>query len=871
MTTFNPFQKSSRLAGRMAIYVVLASTFITMFTSGFQLYEEYRAEVSSIESRFSEIRDSNIDIIASRVWVANIGEIEKTLQGILRLPDIEHITVYEDNMIIAEVGQETTSDTLEKEFPLTYEFRGVPKQIGKVKITASLEDVYQHLIGQAFNIIISNAIKTFLISGFILFLFYSLIARHLQKVASYAEGMTIGTLNQRLTLDRNVNDANHQDEFDVLINALHAMQSNLVSSISDLSESEQNLSQTLNCIGDAVIATDIKGCITRMNPVAELLTGQTFDDAQGKSLTDAFPIYNATTGKAASNPVETVLETGKTVGLANHTVLISKDGTEYQIADSAAPIKDENNKISGVILVFRNVTEEYVLQEAIRENEERLQALLNNSSSIIYVKDLDGKFTLVNRKFEQVFNFENEDIIGKATHDLFPEDVADEMVANDHDVLGSQLALHSDEKVLQEDGIHTYSSDKFCLFNSEGTPYAVGGISTDITEKLKQNELLRRSQKMDALGKLTGGVAHDFNNMLNVIIGYAEILRRGLDEDSSNAHFASEIKLAGERGAALTRKLLSFSGQISNEQSLVNINSILEDDINMLSKTMTARIHISMKLDNELWLTMVDKGELEDVILNLSINAMHAMPHSGKMTYFTLNERLDAIAAEEIGLPEPGDYVRLSIIDTGTGMPKETINQIFDPFFTTKGDQGTGLGLSQVYGFMERCKGAITVDSVVGKGTEFSLYFPRKIENSTANGTSQDDSDDSSELQSQGTETVLLVDDEAALLSLAQNFLKQAGYKVYCAEGADSALWILSRNKVDIMVSDVIMPGMSGVELAKKVETLYPEIKIQLVSGYAGSHDDADKNTPNLRTLLNKPYSADALLRRVREVLDSPR
>lgn len=867
MTAFNPFQNSSRLAVRMVVYVVLASTFITIFTSGFQLYEEYRSEVSSIELRFSEIRDSNRDIIASRVWVANIDELEKTLQGILRLPDIEHITVYEDAVIIAEVGKEQKSKILEKTFPLLYEFHGVPRQIGRVEVTATLDNVYQHLIDRAFNIIISNAVKTFLISGFILFLFYNLVARHLQKVANYAEGMTINTLDKRLVLERDKSDSKHQDEFDVLIDALHAMQLNLANSISSLAESEQNLSQTLNCIGDAVIATDVKGCVTRMNPIAEVLTGLTFIEAQGRPLVDVFTIYNATTRQPANNPVERVLKTGKVVGLANHTILISKEGIEYQIADSAAPIKNEKDEITGVILVFRNVTEEYALHEVIRENEERLQAVMNNSSSVIYVKDLAGKFILVNRKFETVFNIKNEDIIGKTTHDIFPEEIADEMVANDHDVLGSQLALHSDETVLQEDGMHTYSSDKFCLFDTEGNPYAVGGISTDITEKIKQNELLRRSQKMDALGKLTGGVAHDFNNMLNVIIGYAEILRRSLEDDSSNAHFASEIKLAGERGAGLTRKLLSFSGQTASEASIVNINEVLEDDIHMFSKTMTARIHTSLKLDDELWLTMVDKGELEDVILNLSINAMHAVPHNGRVTYFTLNERLDAAAAEEIGLSEAGDYVRLSIADTGVGIPREIINQIFDPFFSTKGDQGTGLGLSQVYGFMERCKGAVTVDSVVGSGTEFSLYFPREIENVTSNKKQQNyGSDDRSRLH--GTETVLLVDDEVSLLELARNFLKQSGYKVYCAEGADSALWILSRNKVDIMVSDVIMPGMNGFELAKKVEILYPEIKIQLVSGYAGSHDEFTRNSVYFKTLLDKPYSEDVFLRRVRKLLD---
>jgi len=862
----NNFSRS-RLAAKLALYVVLASTFITIFTSAFQLYEEYTLGVSSIEMRLNEIRDSSLDTVSSRVWVADLAEINKTVSGIVSLPDIENVKVYEGEELVAEVGQFTKSDIIERSFPLTYTFQGERREIGHIYIAATLENVYQHLISQALTIIVSNGIKTFLVSGFILFIFYNLVARHLHKIAEYARNLDINNMEQRLVLNRDKKDSAHQDEFDVLTDALHYMQSNLAESVIKVSKSEQNLSQTLNSIGDAVIATDTNGIVMRMNPVAESLTGWTNDEAKGSSLNKIFPIINALTRKSIISPVEQVLKSGKIVGLANHTILLARDGREYQISDSAAPIKDENNEIRGVILVFRDVTKEYLLQESVKSNERRLQAIMNNSSSVIYVKDLVGKFTLVNRQFEKLVGLPNAEIIGKTTHDLFPEKIAKEMVANDKDVLNSRFPKHSEEKVLQDDGMHIYSSAKFCLQDENAIPYAIGGISTDITDSVKQNKLLRQSQKMDALGKLTGGVAHDFNNMLNVIIGYSEILIRNLEKESPNAHFAEEIKNAGQRGAVLTRKLLSFSGQGSHEKTTVNINTVLADDINMLSKTMTARIYASLKLDDELWATILDKGELEDVILNISINAMHAMPRGGKITYFTLNESLDALAADKIGLP-PGDYVRLSIVDTGFGISPETINQIFDPFFTTKGEHGTGLGLSQVYGFMERCNGTVTVDSAVGNGTEFSLYFPRALADETSNTKSKDHHSDKPVLS--GTEVILLVDDEKSLLELARNILTQQGYTVYCAENADAALWILSRNKVDMMLSDVIMPGTSGFELALQVEKLYPNIKIKLASGYAGEHIDMDKDSPYMKKLLDKPYTSTKLLQSVRELLEAP-
>ena len=862
------FNRSNRLAWQLVLYVVLASSFITVFTSSFQLYEIYSSDIDAIDARLNEIGDTYVETIASRVWVASKSELERDVQNLLRLPDIVHVQIHEDNEIISEAGTFSGKNVVHKEYPLNYIFKGKQQNIGIMNVTASLENAYQNVIDQALAIVSSNALKTFLISGFMLFLFYHLIAKHLKRIAEYAEGVSIENLENVLVLDRQENESDKQDELDVLVDSFHLMQRNITHSISLLSKSEQNLAQTLNSIGDAVITTDHKGRVTRMNPIAEKLTAWDIGEAQGKLLPEVFPIVNALTRKPVVSPVEQVLQSGKIVGLANHTLLLARNGEQYQIADSAAPITDENNNVTGVILVFRDVTEEYVLQESIKINEQRLSAIMDNSSAAIYVKDIEGRFTSINSAFVKITGLTEEQIIGKTTHDIFPEEIADDIVTNDKDVLGSQMALHSEEKFIQDDGIHIYSSDKFCLFGSDGVPYAVGGISTDVTEKIKQNKLLRQSQKMDALGKLTGGVAHDFNNILNVIIGYSEVLSRNLEADSSNQHFAKEIKDAGERGASLTRKLLGFSGQTNSTKSQVNINDVLREDIDMLKKTLTALIYIDMKLDEALWLTNIDKGEFEDAVLNLSINAMHAMPSGGKLTYLTLNESITSLEADKLGLPNAGDYVRLSLVDTGIGIDEQTASKIFDPFFTTKGKSGTGLGLSQVFGFMERCGGTIKVYSEIGVGTDFSMYFPRTVIEAEAEVEVEEVEKESGAKGLSGTETVLLVDDETALLALGRDIFREQGYKVFCAEGADSALWVLSRNKIDVMISDVIMPGIDGYELARKVEELYPQVKIQLVSGYSSERHGKEKNNPYTATIIDKPYSAKELIERVRSLLN---
>ncbi|MCK4743920.1 MAG: transporter substrate-binding domain-containing protein [Sulfuriflexus sp.] len=630
-----------------------------------------------------------------------------------------------------------------------------------------------------------------------------------------------------------------------------------------LHEEQALLRALIDSVPDLIFLKDENSVYLGCNKAFADYFGRAESEWLGKSDLDFFPKEEA---ELFQNNDRKMLTSGEQ--LQNKEWLPAADGRKLLFETLKTPFYGPNGNILGLIGISRDISVRSDAELALKKSEELYSQLVNNSPAGVWQLDENEIITFVNQSCANILELDNpEDAIGMSMADFLTE-WSQEKVTNDENKFTYNLSGQYELDIVgKKGGLKKVLLAGAPVMSADSKNRSWVSTIIDITGEVEQQKKLRRSQKMDALGKLTGGVAHDFNNMLNVIIGYAEILYRNLDDDSANAHFVKEIKNAGQRGAALTRKLLSFSGQASSGESLININSILEDDINMLSKTMTARIHVALKLDDELWLTRVDKGELEDVLLNLSINAMHAMSGSGRVTYATLNESLDAAAADNIGLSGAGDYVRLSVIDTGIGMPQEVVSKIFDPFFTTKGDQGTGLGLSQVYGFVERCNGAIIVDSTVGSGTEFSLYFPRSIEALEANEEEQAASDNDSMLS--GTETVLVVDDETALLGLAQNVLKNAGYKVYCAEGADSALWILSRNKVDIMVSDVIMPGTSGVELARQVEGLYPDMKIQLVSGYVGSYNDDTKNSSYMKTLLDKPYTADTLLTRVRELLDS--
>ena len=377
---------------------------------------------------------------------------------------------------------------------------------------------------------------------------------------------------------------------------------------------------------------------------------------------------------------------------------------------------------------------------------------------------------------------------------------------------------------------------------------------------------LHQSQKMDALGKLTGGIAHDFNNMLGVILGYTELLSAQIDGNTKQANYVSQIHNAGERGVKLTKSLLSFTQKNSIDATNINLNQLISEQQDMLQKTLTLRIQLVLELAENLWPVWLNKNEFVDAILNMSINAMHAMAstdNAKELNIKTTNKTISATTAAQLGVNE-GDYVLISITDSGCGMDEKTKTDIFDPFFTTKGELGTGLGLSQVFGFIQRSMGAISVDSELGKGSAFVLYFPRY----TGMELSETEPQAENSLF-KGSESILIVDDERALLNFANELLLSYGYKTYCADNAEDALEIIKTESIDLLLSDVIMPGMGGYELAKITSEKYPAIKIQLVSGFAANPDEDTSNSNLYKQIVQKPYSSYTLLKRVRNLLDS--
>lgn len=707
----------------------------------------------------------------------------------------------------------------------------------------------------------------------LIFGFYLLYLNMRTRIKAITDGisqLSDGNYSSRINLPGGDEFCKISSGFDSMAEKLQSQNINLTKMTDQLRqqhkeivEQERNLGITLNSIGDAVIATDPQGHITRMNPVAEKLTGWTLEDAAGISIKQVFDIIDASTRQAIENPIDKVMSTGQTIYLSNQTTLISKNGQQYHIADSASPIRGEDDIIQGMVLIFNDVSEQYRLKLAAENSKNLLISIMDNSPAVIYVKDLDGRFTFVNRQFETIFKLSRDDILGKSLFDLFPQHIAEVMYSNDVIVKEQLITLETEVDAPHDDGIHTYSSIKFPLFDEANNINAVCGISTDITERKQHEQQLLQNQKMDALGKLTGGIAHDYNNMLGVIMGYSQLLLSSLQDDPKLEKYTEEILHAGERGRKLTKKLLAFSRPQQNDHEAVNINKLIQDREDMLKTTLTARINLSFRPANHIWPVWINAGDLEDAILNICINAMQAMNQNGLLSITTSNIRLKEKDASKLEL-EAGEYVCLSFTDSGIGMDKQTMQKMFDPFFTSKQQHGTGLGLTQVYGLMKNTGGGIHVESAPDKGTCISLYFPRHLDNIEPNPDTPTDEPEPID----GTETILVVDDEPALRELTADILQLNGYRVMTADSAKQAIELLNNYPIDLILSDVIMPEIDGYQLADQARQINSSVKIQLVSGFTESSINPEiKNTLD-QDLLHKPVRNSDLLARVRELLD---
>ena len=466
----------TRIARKFIFYIILFSSAITLVTTAIQLYGEYRQDLGQIRQSLSLIETGYVNSLTQAVWLADRAQIQLILKGIIELPDIEYAFVRLDKEQIRQ-GLPSQDDAPQILVPLHYTYNDRTLEIGKFGVAATLDGVYDRLLSRLWIILLSNAVKTTFVAVFIYLLFARLVGRHLTHIAEFSRNDALNALTRPLKLDRR---GTQNDELNFVVHSINDLRSRLHDHVQALDRQARYLSQTLDSIGDAVIVTDAEGKVTRMNPIAEQLTGWCMEEAQGRVVKEILPIVDATTRMEIDNPVDKVLASGEVVHLSNHTTLIARDGTEYQISDSAAPIRD-GEKILGMVLVFNDVTDQYRLRMEVAKSRRDLQAIMDHSPALIWVKDLEGRYMFVNSQCEKVFRVSSDEVVGKKDDELFPKAIAMELRRSDEDMLGVGHALEADDIVPGEHRLHTYTTTRFPLRDENEEIYAICGISRDTT------------------------------------------------------------------------------------------------------------------------------------------------------------------------------------------------------------------------------------------------------------------------------------------------------------------------------------------------------------------------------------------------------
>jgi PAS domain S-box-containing protein len=495
------------------------------------------------------------------------------------------------------------------------------------------------------------------------------------------------------------------------------------------------------------------------------------------------------------------------------------------------------------------------------------QRVFETSIDLIFVVDGKGTFIRVSPSARQILGYEPEEMIGRSANSfLYCEDLE----ATRQEMRLARRGRETrnfDCRYVHKDGSVVPLAWTGVWSDSEQQHFFIG---RDMTERIKLEAQLRQSQKMEAIGQLTGGVAHDFNNILTVIAGSAEALVAALAHDQKLAGIAKAIDEAAERGAQLTQRMLAFARKQTLQTRTIDLNETVQRMGTILRRTLGEHIAVSISPTRGLWLAFADPSQLEDALLNLAVNARDAMPGGGRLVIETANVHLDEAYASENVEVTPGDYATVIVTDSGTGMPKEVMERAFDPFFTTKDvGRGTGLGLSMVYGFVKQSRGHVKIYSEIEHGTSIRLYLPRSME---ASAQPSDAQAQKAEQKSSGSETILVVEDDPAVLRVAVTILESLGYRVLQAGDGKTALEILGcSDGIDLLFSDLIMPnGMNGMELLENARALRPRLRALFTSGYSEQflkgRDGGDDGIP----LVGKPYRRQRLAEAVREALARP-
>jgi PAS domain S-box-containing protein len=622
------------------------------------------------------------------------------------------------------------------------------------------------------------------------------------------------------------------------------------------------LRMAVEASGEVIFMTDANGTITYINPEFVRLYGYRPSEVVGRATPRILK-----GGAATPDEYETFWKR-----LASNEVVRrefvnrTKSGALVHVESTANPIFTEAGRV-GFLAIQRDITARKTTEAALVESERRYRTLAEAAHDSIFIVGRDGRIEYANAVSTARFGVQSQDAIGRTLNEVFPSGTAEEMWREVSVVFTTGQRHSFEARFDTPDGELWLETSVVPMSGDAAEPDAVMGVARDVTDRKRLERQFLQAQKMEAVGQLAGGIAHDFNNVLTAILGYSELLLDRLRDDEELADDVEEIKKAGDRASRLTRQLLAFSRKQVWAPQVLDVNGVLADLHKMLGRIIGEDVRLEITGAPRLDPVKVDPSQIEQVVVNLAVNARDAMPKGGTLTITTRNVELDRAFVQRHAGAVEGKYIAITVQDSGCGMTADVLAHVFEPFFTTKPvGKGTGLGLATVHGIVKQSGGYITIDSAPGAGTAVTTYLPSV---NVTPASAQAPAVASPAVP--GSETILLVEDEPGVRQLMQRTLERSGYTVLKAATATDAIAIAAnhRRPIDLLVSDVVMPDVSGPDVAQRIASLHPAMKVLFVSGFTHQIAIDCRSMSGRAAFLPKPFTPLALTVKVRECLDA--
>ncbi len=875
MNTLSAPHSGQSLARRLVFFTIVFSSLVTLVLTSFQLFRDYRRDMTDIHDNLAQIRDVHLESISETLWATGRSRLKIQLEGMLKVRDMHYLAVREGDTVWAEAGRLTSDNIIRADLPIMHEHRGSKIQIGVLTAVATLDGVYDRIINEALVIFTSNAIKTFLVAGFMLVLIRGLITRHLTRIATYVRKLDVDGDPPPLRLDRPKHPG---DELDATVDAIMGLRVAARDALDRYRDSEAHYRGLFENANDAIFIVDPRnGRILDANRRAQVVYG--YSRSEFSTLT-VHELGRAEDHPVADDIIRQVVTRGSAVFQRKHR---TRSGCEVLVEVNASLVESGDTKL--IISVVRDVTEREQTLAALRESEERYRSVVTSMAEGVIIVAPSRDIIACNPSAERILGLSPGQLVGKSTLDPSWAFIREDGKPFGADDLPSFLTLRTGQP--QHDVVigmaRPNAQVTWLSVNGQPIRSADGAVTgavvsfTDITarkqaevERARLQSQLQQAQKMEAVGQMAGGIAHDFNNILASIVGYASLgLDRYVeDQNSKLAGCLKEVLHAGERARELVAKLMAFSRARPVSARVIDPRAVVTEVVNMLGATIPSSIKLSAHVNEDVARTRIDPVHLQQVVMNLCVNARDAMMGRGEIEVSVRHvwgvNAMCASCQEQLS----GDFVEIAVCDDGAGISMDQQVRIFEPFFTTKGPgKGTGLGLSVVHGIVHDYGGHIVLESAPGEGTSIRVWLRAVYESAELEAAAE-----THPFQVPGVKSgkhVLVIDDEDVLARLIAEVLRGHGYRVTSFSDSRAALdaFMQSPEKYDAIITDQTMPGITGRELAGMALKVRPDLPVILCTGYSDQIDEEAAQKMGIRRFVFKPIKAPDLALLLNEIL----